>query len=190
MAFVVVMHLDAKQKSLLAELLQRCTKMPVQVLTRKARPKPGQVYVAPPGVLVSIDQGALRTESFEQSKSHRLPIDAFFRSLALDQGANAIGVVLSGTGSDGTLGIRAIKAEHGMVIVQDKSAKYGGMPCCTKTPPTQILVASAGLEHPESRNSPPNSRRADGDGPSNELWSVQIRTHPKVGGTRQPSEGG
>lgn len=128
MAFVVVMHLDAKQKSVLAELLQRCTKMPVQVLTRKTRPRPSQVYVAPPGVLVSIEKGALRTSPFKESTPHRLPIDAFFRSLALDQGANAIGVVLSGTGSDGTLGIRAIKAEHGMVIVQDKSAKYGGMP--------------------------------------------------------------
>lgn len=90
MAFVVVMHLDAKQKSLLAELLQRCTKMPVQILTRETRPGPGQVYVAPPGVSVSMDMGALRTSPFEESISHRLPIDAFFRSLALDQGSNHV----------------------------------------------------------------------------------------------------
>lgn len=128
MAFVVIMHLDADHKSILAELLQRRTKMPVQVLTRKIRPKAGHVYVAPPGKWVSMEKGALRTTLFEESTSYRLPIDAFFRSLAMDQGSNAIGVVLSGTGSDGTLGVRALKAEHGMVIAQDESARYSGMP--------------------------------------------------------------
>ncbi len=75
-----------------------------------------------------MDKGSLRTSPLDQSTAYGLPIDAFFESLASDQGTNAIAVVLSGTGSDGTLGVRAIKAEHGMVIVQDGGARYGGMP--------------------------------------------------------------
>ena len=129
MAFVLVPHLDRTHVSILPELLQKHTAMPVRQISDGTRAQPDTVYVLPPNKELSILDGALQLMDLRQPRGVNLPIDAFFRSLAQDQGSNAICVVLSGTGSDGTLGLKAVKGEFGMVMVQDEdSAKYSGMP--------------------------------------------------------------
>ena len=129
MAFVVVTHLDPKHESHLAEILQKSTSMPVTQIRNGVKVAANHVYVNPPGQLLSIIGGTLQfSERTHPSISH-LPIDTFFKSLANDCGANAVGIVLSGSGTDGTVGLREIKAEGGTTMVQDpRSAKYDGMP--------------------------------------------------------------
>ena len=128
-AFVVVTHLHPGHVSLLPELLGKATKMPVVEARDGLKVKPGRVYVGMPGGILSIVGGTLYRSEIAGSHSPELPIDYFFRSLATDQREHAICIVLSGTGTDGTLGLRAIKAEAGMAMVQDlPSAKYAGMP--------------------------------------------------------------
>lgn len=128
-AFVLVVHLDPTHVSILPELLQKHTEMDVRLIRDGMKVRPNTVYVIPPNHDISIIDKTLCLLDFDRSRGVHLPIDIFFRSLALDQGGNAVGIVLSGTGSDGTLGIKAIKGEAGMVMVQDaKSAKYDGMP--------------------------------------------------------------
>lgn len=129
MAFVVVTHQHPAHTSLLPELLRRETQMPVLQATDGTRLEPNHVYVAPPGEHLAILGGTLHLIHVEAENSPRLPIDHFFRSLAEDQHARAIGIVLSGTGTDGTIGLRTIKAESGMAMVQQpQSAKFAGMP--------------------------------------------------------------
>ena len=128
MAFVLVPHLDPTHESAMTELLSRATRMPVSQVQDRIRVKPNQVYVIPPGQDMTISDGVLRLAKRERSGLH-MPIDAFFRSLASELRSNAIGVILSGTASDGTLGVAAIKNEGGITFAQDsKSAKYDGMP--------------------------------------------------------------
>ena len=111
------------------ELLQRLTKMPVVHARHGTKVAPNQIYVVPPNQDIEILRGALCLSDPSTRQALRLPIDLFFRSLAADQGHRAIGIILSGSGSDGTLGLGAIKAEYGMAIVQDpNSAKFRGMP--------------------------------------------------------------
>jgi two-component system, chemotaxis family, CheB/CheR fusion protein len=128
-AFVVVSHQHAGHVSLLPSLLSKCTVMPVVEATDGMQVQPNHVYLAPGGTNMAILHGTLH---FMTSPSHErvpLPIDYFFRSLAEDQKHKGVGIILSGTGTDGTLGMRAIKAESGMTIAQDpQSAKYQGMP--------------------------------------------------------------
>jgi two-component system CheB/CheR fusion protein len=126
MAFVLVQHLDPKHGSLLTELLAKSTEMTVVQVRDGMRAEPNRVYVIPPNANMSIADGILHLEA---RLTHHMPIDHFFRSLAQDQGSKAIGVILSGTASDGTLGLKAIKAEGGITFAQDeKTAKYDGMP--------------------------------------------------------------
>jgi two-component system CheB/CheR fusion protein len=128
MAFVVVTHQHPAHTSLLPELLARETKMPVVAANDGIKLQPNHVYVGTPGGHLTIHNGTLRRID-DSTRSIHLPIDSFFRSLAEDQKKHAICIVLSGTGSDGTLGLRAIKAESGMAMVQlPNSAKYAGMP--------------------------------------------------------------
>lgn len=128
MAFVVVQHLDPEHPSLLPELLSRRTRMPVNSVKNSMAVEPNHVYVIPPNVQMSIDDGHLRLSPRETSGPN-LPIDFFFRALAERKKTNAIGILLSGTASDGTLGLEAIKAEGGITIAQDEaSAKYPYMP--------------------------------------------------------------
>jgi two-component system, chemotaxis family, CheB/CheR fusion protein len=129
MAFVIVQHLDPTHKGIMPELLQRITKNQVVQVHDRLKVKPGFVYVIPPNRNMSILNGALYL--FEPVEKHglRLPIDFFFRSLADDRQEKAIGVILSGMGSDGSLGLRAIKEKAGVTLVQDpSSAKFDGMP--------------------------------------------------------------
>ncbi|HRD95941.1 MAG TPA: chemotaxis protein CheB [Rubrivivax sp.] len=129
MAFVVVQHLDPDHKDVMAELLQRTTSMPVRQITDRLSVQPNQVYVIPPNRDLSILRGVLHLLEPEAPRGRRLPIDFFLRALAADRQERAIGVVLSGMGSDGTQGLGAIKANAGAVFVQDPaSAKFDGMP--------------------------------------------------------------
>jgi two-component system CheB/CheR fusion protein len=129
LAFVVVQHLDPTQKGVMVELLQRLTLMPVAQAKERMRVKPGHVYVIPPNKNLSLLGGVLHLFKPTEPRGLRLPIDFFLRSLAQDQQESAVGVILSGMGSDGMLGMRAIKEHAGACFVQDPaSAKFEGMP--------------------------------------------------------------
>ena len=128
LAVVVIQHLDPKHESKLAELLSKATSMQVSTAADGDRVLPGCVYVIPPNHGLVIEQGTLRLVPRAGGAGQYLPIDSFFRSLAADRGAHAIGVLLSGTGSDGTLGMRAIQSEGGVTFAQDATAKYDAMP--------------------------------------------------------------
>ena len=130
MAFIVVSHLDPGHVSILTEILQRATAMPVVEAQDQIAVTPNAVYVIPPNRDMAIFHGKLQLSEPEQPRGQRLPIDAFLRSLADDQGERAAGIILSGTGSDGTLGLRAILGAGGISLVQDPAtAKFDGMPC-------------------------------------------------------------
>jgi two-component system CheB/CheR fusion protein len=129
LAFVLVSHLDPHHNSMLPELIQNKTKMKVKQIEDNMKVAANQVYVIPPDKELSILNGTLQLLTRKLPEANHRPIDSFFRTLAADQGDKAIGIILSGTGTDGTLGIKAIKAEAGLVIIQDKgSAKFEGMP--------------------------------------------------------------
>ena len=129
MAFVVIQHLDPNHIGIMPELLQRITPMKVTQATDKLKVKPDCVYVIPPNKSMSILKGELYLFDPVEPRGLRLPIDIFFRSLALDQQEKSIGIILSGMGSDGTLGVKAIKENNGLVLVQEPaSAKFDGMP--------------------------------------------------------------
>ncbi len=129
MAFVVIQHLDPDHTGMLPELLQRATAMPVAQAKNRMKVKPGCVYVIPPNRDLSILHGSLYLLEPMAPRGLRLPIDFFFRALADDRHEGAVGVILSGMGSDGALGLRAIKEQGGLVLAQDPaSAKFDGMP--------------------------------------------------------------
>lgn len=129
MAFVLVQHLAPDHKSILKELIQQHTKLPVHEVYDGMKVQPNAVYIIPPGYDMALLNGALQLLKSSPLRGQRLPIDFFFHSLAQDQRERAIGIVLSGTGTDGTLGVRAIKGENGMVIAQDpETSEFDGMP--------------------------------------------------------------
>ncbi len=129
MAVVIVQHLDPTRKGIMSELLQRTTGMKVVQVKDRTTVEPNCVYVIPPNKDMSILHGVLHLLAPVTPRGLRLPIDFFFRSLAQDQQERSIGVILSGMGSDGTLGLRAIKEKAGLVLVQEPaSAKFDGMP--------------------------------------------------------------
>src|SRR6266581_2414656 len=120
-AYVLVQHLDPTHESALTELLARVTEMPVRQVTDVMPVEPDRVYVIPPKVDMTISQGILRLTPRTETRGHHMPIDRFLRSLAEDQRSNAIGIILSGTASDGTLGLAAIKAEGGILSPKTKN---------------------------------------------------------------------
>ncbi len=129
MAFVFVQHLDPTHESKLTELLARSTPLPVLEVTKTLPVRRGRVYVIPPNKYLAMAGGRLKLIPRQKSDVPHMPIDLFFRTLAEDQGHNAIGVVLSGNGSDGTLGLEAIKGADGLAFAQDpKTAKFASMP--------------------------------------------------------------
>lgn len=129
MAFVIVMHFDPTAKSVMADILMRYTKMKVFQVEDGMKVEPNHVYIIPPNRDMAILHRTLHLYEPVVSKGIRHPIDFFFRSLADDQKENAICIILSGTGTEGTLGLKAIKGAGGMVIVQImESAAYDGMP--------------------------------------------------------------
>jgi two-component system CheB/CheR fusion protein len=129
MAFVLVQHLDPSHTSLLTDILQRSTPMPVVEAQDQVPVAPNTVYVIPPNRDMEIFHGKLQLSIPKTPRGQRLPIDAFLRSLAEDQKEKAVGIIFSGTGTDGTLGCRAILGTGGMTIAQKPStARYDGMP--------------------------------------------------------------
>lgn len=129
MAFVVVQHLSPNFRSLMDELLARHTKMPIHRVEDGMQLEPNGIYLIPPKKNMALERGTLRLTDQDPSESPNLPIDFFFSSLAEDVGNRAIAIVLSGTGSDGSRGLRDIHNRGGLVIVQDvESASFDGMP--------------------------------------------------------------
>lgn len=129
LALVFIPHLDPTHESAMVELLARTTTLPVLQASDGLRVSCNTVYVLPPNSDMSIRGGVLHLVKREAERGHHMPIDTFLRSLAEDQRSNAIGVILSGTANDGTLGLSAIKNDDGITFAQDPtSAKYDGMP--------------------------------------------------------------
>ncbi|MDQ1913167.1 CheR family methyltransferase [Paenibacillus sp. GD4] len=129
LSFVIVQHLSPNYKSFMAELLAKHTSMEIFVAEHNMEVKPNSVYLIPPKKDMRIKDRVLQVTDHMPSTGLKLPIDMFLASLASDVGKLAVGVILSGTGSDGTRGVEAIKGHNGLVIVQDEiSAKFDGMP--------------------------------------------------------------
>ena len=144
MAFVVIQHLDPTHVGIMPELLQRITQMKVFQATDSLKVKPNCVYVIPPNKSLSILNGALHLFAPVETRGLRLPVDVFFRSLADDRQEQSIGIILSGMGSDGSLGLKAIKEKNGIVLVQDPaSAKFDGMPSSATEAVIADIVAPA-----------------------------------------------
>ncbi|HZC02489.1 MAG TPA: chemotaxis protein CheB, partial [Gammaproteobacteria bacterium] len=129
LALLLVQHLDPDHESLLAEILAKKTAMPVSKVTEGMVVEPNRLYVIPHNASMAIAGGLLRLQSRNPAQGKHMPIDVLFHSLAEDQGPNAIGVVLSGGGSDGALGIQEIKGAGGITFAQDEaSARFSDMP--------------------------------------------------------------
>lgn len=128
MGFVVVQHLDPDHASMLAEILSRTTSMPVLEVRDQPQVEPNHVYVIPPGRNMVIESGRLRLFPRPNTRGPHRPVDSFLSSLARDQNHRAIGIILSGTGNDGTFGVEAIKGEGGITFAQDRTAEHDSMP--------------------------------------------------------------
>src|SRR6266571_2488172 len=129
MAFVLIQHLDPKHPRILSDILSRTTRMSVVEAKHGMRVEPGHVYVMPPNARMTIAGEVLHLGPRSDDRGPQLPIDHFLRSLAEDLGSRAIGVILSGSASDGALGLKAIKAEGGITFAEaPQSAKFDGMP--------------------------------------------------------------
>ncbi|HLX93274.1 MAG TPA: chemotaxis protein CheB, partial [Puia sp.] len=128
MAFIYVQHLSPDHESILPSLLARATKMTVIEARNKTKVEPNRLYVIPPAVEMNIPNGHIKLTPRPQMPTFNYPIDILFSSLAQKHKENVIGIVLSGSASDGTRGLRAIKFEGGLTFAQDESAKFQGMP--------------------------------------------------------------
>lgn len=158
MAFVVVQHLEPKRRSILADLLAKATEMPVREVREGMRAEPNHVYVIPANADLSLMDGLLHIVGRQAPRGHHLPIDYFFHSLAEARKSRAIGVILSGTASDGTAGLKAIKVAGGITFAQQpETARFDGMPRSAITagyvdlvlPPEQIATELARIgRHP------------------------------------------
>src|SRR5712692_4789179 len=128
-AFVLIQHLDPKHISVLTELLGRETRMPVMEVKEGTLVRPEHVYVIPKNTNMAMADGRLTLTPREKDRNRHMPVDYFFRSLAEARKDKAMGVILAGTGSDGTMGCQAIKAAGGLTFAQDpETAAYDGMP--------------------------------------------------------------
>lgn len=164
-AFIVVQHLSPDYKSLMTELLSKRTAMPVHRIEDGMEVKANNVYLIPPRKNLTIFQGHLLLSDQEVNRGINLPIDIFFNSLAEDQGPKAIAIELSGTGSDGARGVRAIKEADGLVMVQsEESAQFDGMPRSVialgiadfiLAPDEMATQLTAFIKHPASRGEKP-----------------------------------
>ncbi len=165
MAFVFVQHLDPRRNSLLAEIFGRMTTMTVVEASDGRRVEPHHLFIIPPNCDLGISHGALRVLPRREESRPHLPVDFFLRELAADQGPNAVAIILSGTGSDGALGLEFIKAQGGITFVQRAdSAKYDGMPeAALATGCVDFALDTAGIagelqrltRHPYLRARPP-----------------------------------
>jgi two-component system CheB/CheR fusion protein len=187
MAFVLIQHLDPKHKSKLTDLLAHNSKIPVAEATDKVEVEPNHVYVIPENTTMMIESGRLRLTPRKPNESPPMPIDQFLRSLAKNQQERAIGVVLSGTGSDGTLGMKAIKGEGGITFSQDEhTAKYFGMPASAigsgavdfvLSPPEIARELGQIAKHPYV--GPPRRQQSKGAGGSSADLERLLRENPE-----------
>ena len=170
MGFVLVQHLAPRAHSMLPEILAKVTRMPVAEVQDGMRVEPNRIYVTPPDITMSLEQGVLHLAARIEPRGVHRPIDDFLRSLAQDQGSRAIGVILSGTASDGVLGLQAIKAEGGITFAQEvATAKYAGMPESAIAAghvdfvlsPEKIARQLARLAHHPFVTAPPAAREAE-----------------------------
>jgi len=144
MAFVVIQHLDPTHVGIMPELLQRITSMKVNQASDNLKVKPNCVYVIPPNKSLSLLNGTLHLFDPVETRGLRLPVDIFFRSLADDRQEKSIGIILSGMGSDGSMGLKAIKEKNGIVLVQTPAtAKFDGMPRSATAAVNADIVAPA-----------------------------------------------
>lgn len=152
MALIVVSHLDPRHESMLSQLLARQTRIPVLEGTHGAVIRPDHVYVIPPNTNLAIADGLLYLTPRAQGHATHLPVDHLFRSLAEVQQMRAIGVVLSGTGSDGTLGLAEIKAVGGITFAQDERTAVPSRHA-TQRDPSRLcgLCLDAGSDRPATR---------------------------------------
>jgi two-component system CheB/CheR fusion protein len=179
MAFVLVQHLAPTRASMLADIMSRATSMPVMEVHDEPRVAVNHVYVIPPGRDMIISRGILQLFPREAAAGQHRPIDLFFKSLAADQGQQAIGVVLSGTATDGTLGLEEIKAAGGITFAQDTTAQQGGMPqsaiasgCVDVVlPPDEIARELARIARHPYISVPPAERDTE-DVPNEDLSSI------------------
>ena len=129
-AYIIISHLDPKHISILPEIIQRSTTMPVVQIEDGIKVEPNCIYVIPPNNKLDIFHGALYLTELKNIQHHNLAINYFLKSLAQDQLDKAICIILSGMGTDGTLGLKAVKAEYGLCFVQNpETAQFNGMPC-------------------------------------------------------------
>ena len=175
MAYVLVQHLDPRHESILAELLAKGSRMPVSEVKEDTAVERNHVYVTPGQQDVTIEGGLLKLVPRTRTRGQHMPIDSFLRTLAQAQGSKAIGVILSGTASDGTLGVKAIKAEGGIAFAQEPgSAAYDGMPrsaiasgCVDFVlPPDRIARELSRLSGHPYVTTPPREERTDVPAPS------------------------
>ncbi|PYJ56130.1 MAG: histidine kinase [Verrucomicrobia bacterium] len=187
MAFVVVLHLDPRHKSKLTELVARATAMPVHEIKDDMPVEPNRVYILPANLDVIIAQKTLKLVRRPESERLHMPIDHFFQSLAEEQGSRAIGVVLSGTGSDGTVGLLAIKAEAGITFAEDEaSAKYFDMPrsaidagCVDAVMPPALAEELARIaRHPFVRPSRARVKTPEQEFPES-IYVTMLRSNPE-----------
>lgn len=128
-AYVVIQHLSPDYKSMMGELLKKSTNLPIREIKNKMKLKQGHIYLIPPANNLSFEKNKLHLVEKPKDQSLNLPIDMFFEALSKERKEKAIGIILSGTGSDGTRGVRAIKERDGMIMVQDpEESKFDGMP--------------------------------------------------------------
>ena len=181
-ALVIIQHLDPNSKGMLQELLQRTTTMKVFTATDHMTIKPNSVYVIPPNKNISILNGALHLFEPIAKRGLRLPIDYFFSSLADDRQEKSIGIILSGMGADGTMGLKSIKEKGGFTLVQSPdSAKFDSMPRNAIELVTIDIIASAIdlpekllkiLKQPLSKQGPPEPEK---DNSALEKIIIQLR---------------
>jgi len=187
MAYIFVQHLDPSHESILADLLQRVTKIPVLEVTDNIKVAPDHVYIIPSNKLLTATDGVLKLSTRPPKNQKCMPIDLFFASLAEVHQSHAIGVVLSGTGTDGTLGLKAIKDHGGVTFAQDQhSASYDAMPQSAidadvvdfiLTPeniPKQLLALNESFK-PDSTNANNNEIREMEEGFKQILSLLRIR---------------
>ena len=150
MAFVLVQHLDPHHPSILPELLRKATRMSVDQANDETPVQPDHVYVIPPNASLTIEGGVLRVRPVEGDSGPRLPIDRLFASLAEDQGHNAVCVLFSGSGSDGTIGLRAVKEHGGMVMAQSPETAQHAPSSGARSPQVSWITCSPPRSWPTS----------------------------------------
>ena len=198
--FVLVQHLDPQHESALAQLLARATAMPVCEATNNLRVKANHVYIIPPNVSLGIARGVLSLRPRPKNRAAFRSIDFFFDALAKDRREGAIGVILSGTATDGTLGLEAIKAEGGLTFAQDSSARYDSMPrSAAAAGCVDFVLAPAAIARelariakhpyvaggiPEASGAQPGGRRAQAPAAGQPLPARGAKTAAEMNGER------